>query len=111
MPVAWLLHLALVPPGLGGSGFLRPFCHSFVIKLLADFSVGLDQDFLLLPVRILREYPNRIASLIIRSRSFLFVLFAINTFVYVYIYICSDRILTFGIRSIRSPTRVGIGYL
>ena len=25
--------------------------------------------------------------------------------------ICSDRILTFGIRSIRSPAKVGIGYL
>ena len=24
--------------------------------------------------------------------------------------ICSDRILTFGIRSIRSPAKVGIGY-
>ena len=27
------------------------------------------------------------------------------------IFICSDRILTFGIRSIRSPAKVGIGYL
>ena len=26
-------------------------------------------------------------------------------------FICSDRILTFGIRSIRSPAKVGIGYL
>ena len=25
-------------------------------------------------------------------------------------FVCSDRILTFGIRSIRSPARVGIGY-
>ena len=24
--------------------------------------------------------------------------------------VCSDRILTFGIRSIRSPAKVGIGY-
>ena len=27
------------------------------------------------------------------------------------IHLCSDRILTFGIRSIRSPAKVGIGYL
>ena len=67
-------------PGLGGSGFLRPFCRSFVIISLADFAVGLDQDFLLFPVGMLREYPNRIASFIICSRSFLFVLFAINIF-------------------------------
>ena len=25
-------------------------------------------------------------------------------------HVCSDRILTFGIRSIRSPAKVGIGY-
>ena len=85
--MAWLPHPALVPPGLGGSGFLRPFCRSFVVKSLVDFAVGLDQDFLLLPVRMLCEYPNQIASFIIRSRSFLFVLFAINIPVFVYIFI------------------------
>ena len=37
----------------------------FVIKSPADFVVGLDQDFLLLPVRMLRKYPNRITSYIV----------------------------------------------
>ena len=74
-------------PGVGGSGFLRPSFRSFVIKSLTDFAAGLDQDFLLLPVRMLRKYPKLIASFIICSRSFLIVLFAINIFVYIFIFL------------------------
>ena len=33
-----------------------------------------------------------------------------NIHVQYIVHVCSDRILTFGIRSIRSPAKVGIGY-
>ena len=39
---------------------------SFVIKSLADFAAGLDQELLLCPVRTLREYLNRTASFVNR---------------------------------------------
>ena len=66
---------------------MRLLCRSFVIKSLADFLVGLDQDFLLLSVRMIREYPNRIASFTIRSRRYLFVWFTINIFVFIFIFL------------------------
>ena len=37
---------------------------SFMIKSLADFAAGLDQDLLLCPVRALREYLNRTVSFV-----------------------------------------------
>ena len=38
--------------------------HSFVIKSLADFAAGLDQELLLFPVRTLREYLNLTGSFV-----------------------------------------------
>ena len=43
---------------------VNPLHRSFIIKSLADFVAGFDQDLLLCPVRVLREYLDRTASLL-----------------------------------------------
>ena len=40
---------------------------SFLVKSLADFAAGLDQDLLLCPVRALRKYFQRTAAVVNRS--------------------------------------------
>ena len=45
---------------------VNPLPHSFVIKSLADFVAGLDQELLLCPVRTLRKYLNLTASFVNR---------------------------------------------
>ena len=86
MPVAWLPHPALVPPWVRRHRVFETILGSFVIKSLEDFATGLDQDFLLLPVPMLREYPNRIASFIIRSRS-VFICIVCYYYICIYMYI------------------------
>ena len=50
-------------------------CFVIVLWIL---QFGLDQDLLLFPVRMLREYLNRTASFVNRSCRLLFALFAIK---------------------------------
>ena len=47
---------------------VNPLPRSFVIKSLADFAAGLDEELLLCPVRTLRKYLNRTASFVNRPR-------------------------------------------
>ena len=47
---------------------LRPLPHSFLVKSLADFAAGLDEDLLLCPVRCLRIYLQRTVPGVNRPR-------------------------------------------
>ena len=47
---------------------LRPLPRSFLVKSLADFAAGLDEDLLLCPVHYLRIYLQRTAPGVNRPR-------------------------------------------
>ena len=47
---------------------VNPLPRSFVIKSLADFAAGLDQELLLCPAQMLCEYKNLTASFVNRPR-------------------------------------------
>ena len=56
--------LSYIPQFVAKSESLTRFIpRSFLVKSLADFAAGLDDDLLLCPVRALRFYPHRTKSL------------------------------------------------